>query len=206
MSDEGVSIAVNPYLNGIDAARMKKARVGIAGAGGLGSNVAQHLVRSGIGSLVICDFDVVTRSNLNRQFYFADQIGMKKTAALAENLLRISGETVLDMRDVRIDETNAAGIFRECDIVVEAFDSAAAKAMLVSALAPTGVKIVAASGIAGVGASGRISMRRIGANVYMAGDAERGVSSDEPPLSPRVGIAAAMEANTVLAILLGKEI
>lgn len=206
MSDEGVSIAVNPYLNGSDAARMKKARVGIAGAGGLGSNVAQHLVRSGIGSLVICDFDVVTRSNLNRQFYFADQIGMKKTAALAENLLRISGETVLDMRDVRIDETNAAGIFRGCDIVVEAFDSAAAKAMLVSALAPTGVKIVAASGIAGAGASGRISMRRIGANVYMAGDAERGVSSDEPPLSPRVGIAAAMEANTVLAILLGKEI
>ena len=45
-------------------------KIGIAGAGGLGSNVAVHLVRSGISSLKICDFDVIENSNLNRQFYF----------------------------------------------------------------------------------------------------------------------------------------
>ena len=65
-------------------------KIGIAGAGGLGSNVAVHLVRSGISSLKICDFDVIENSNLNRQFYFKDQIGQNKVNALFENLKRIN--------------------------------------------------------------------------------------------------------------------
>ncbi|MGB4572405.1 MAG: ThiF family adenylyltransferase, partial [Rectinemataceae bacterium] len=55
-----------------------KARVGIAGAGGLGSNCAAALVRSGIGALVVVDFDVVSEANLDRQFYFHDQVGRPK--------------------------------------------------------------------------------------------------------------------------------
>ena len=58
---------------------LKKFRVGIAGAGGLGSNCAVALARSGVGTLVIADFDTVEASNLSRQYYFTDQIGMMKT-------------------------------------------------------------------------------------------------------------------------------
>jgi len=53
-----------------------KFRIGIAGAGGLGSNCAAALARSGVGTLVIADFDIVEELNLNRQYYFSDQIGM----------------------------------------------------------------------------------------------------------------------------------
>ena len=67
-------------------ARLRDARVGIAGAGGLGSNCAMLLVRSGIRRLRIADPDVVDLSNLNRQFFFPGQVGRAKVDALAENL------------------------------------------------------------------------------------------------------------------------
>ena len=53
---------------------LKTKIVGIAGAGGLGSNCAASLARTGVGKLIIADFDVVSEANLNRQFYFYDQI------------------------------------------------------------------------------------------------------------------------------------
>ena len=83
---------VNSYLKPDEANALGSACVGIAGAGGLGSNCAMHLVRSGIGKLVIADFDTVNESNLNRQFFFRDQVGRVKVEALRENLLRINPE------------------------------------------------------------------------------------------------------------------
>ncbi len=71
-------------------ARLKRAVVGIAGVGGLGSSVAVALARVGVGRLMIADFDVVEPSNLNRQQYFIDQIGSYKVEALASNLRRIN--------------------------------------------------------------------------------------------------------------------
>lgn len=69
---------------------LSRFRVGIAGAGGLGSNCAIALARSGVGTLVLSDFDIVEMPNLNRQYYFADQIGQLKTIALKENITRIN--------------------------------------------------------------------------------------------------------------------
>ena len=61
---------------------LKNKTVGIAGIGGLGSNCAVALLRVGIGKLVLADYDIIEESNLNRQFYFIHQIGMKKTKAI----------------------------------------------------------------------------------------------------------------------------
>jgi sulfur carrier protein ThiS adenylyltransferase len=58
--------------------KLKNYTVGIAGVGGLGSNCAVALARVGIGKLIISDFDIVYESNLNRQYFFKDQIGLKK--------------------------------------------------------------------------------------------------------------------------------
>lgn len=183
-----------------------KQRIGIAGAGGLGSNVAAHLVRSGIRRFIIADFDVVNESNLNRQFYFRHQIGCKKVVALSENLRLIEPDLDLELVDKRLDALNISAVFAACDIVVEAFDAASAKAMLVSTLLPQGKKIVAASGLAGYGRSNAIRLRKAGENLVLAGDFESAVSQDMPPASPRVGIAAAMQANAVMAMLLGVEL
>ena len=198
-------MGANAYLNDVERRILEGARVGIAGAGGLGSNCAAHLVRSGLRRLVIADFDVVSESNLNRQFFFRDQIGEKKVAALARNLRMIEPQLDLGLFDARIVPENARRLFADCDIVVEALDSAEEKAMLISALLPAGRPVVSASGLAGWGRSNDIRLRKVGRNLFLVGDETSGVGGALAPESPRVGIAAAMEANAVVAILLGEE-
>ena len=199
-------MSANPYLTPAERAVLEKARIGVAGAGGLGSNCAMHLVRSGIRHLVVADFDVVGESNLNRQFFFRDQLGMKKVDALKANLLRIDPEADVQAVDVRLDAASTRELFEDCDIVVEAFDVVEAKTMILSTLMPLGMRLVTASGLAGWGKSNAMRVRKMGANVVVVGDGETGVATDVAPVSPRVGIAAAMEANAVVAWLLGKEL
>lgn len=207
MSSRGAeAMGANPYLTDTERSILEHAVVGIAGAGGLGSNCALHLVRAGIRRFVICDFDVVSAANLNRQFYFRDQIGQKKIVALAANLRRIEPDLDLDLRDIRLDAAHAADVFRTCDIVVEAFDTTDAKMALLGALLPRERPIVAASGIAGWGRSGDLIVRRIGRNLVMVGDGERGIAPDCPPQAPRVALAAALQANAVVSELLGCEL
>ena len=197
---------VNPYLTPAQRKILEQSKIGVAGLGGLGSNVVSHLVRAGIRRFVAADFDTVAASNLNRQFFFADQVGRKKTEALAENLRRIARGLELDFHDLRLTAENIPEFFAGCDIVVEAFDKAEAKTMLIGALADSRIPVVAASGLAGFGKSNDIQVRKAGKNLYLAGDLVSGISPELAPASPRVGIAAAMEANTVVAILLGMEI
>ncbi|MBP5761146.1 MAG: sulfur carrier protein ThiS adenylyltransferase ThiF [Verrucomicrobia bacterium] len=196
---------VNPYLSAAQQTILERAKVGVAGLGGLGSNVLSHLIRSGVTHFVAADFDVVSQSNLNRQFYFADQIGQKKTSALAENLRRINPDIELELHDCLLTEENIPEIFKNCDVVVEAFDKADAKTMLIAALSKTNIPIVAASGLAGFGRSNDIRVRKVGSRLYLVGDLTSGISPELAPASPRVGIAASIQANTVIAILLGLE-
>lgn len=196
---------VNPYLSAAQQTILERAKVGVAGLGGLGSNVLSHLIRSGVTHFVAADFDVVSQSNLNRQFYFADQIGQKKTSALAENLRRINPDIELELHDCLLTEENIPEIFKNCDVVVEAFDKADAKTMLIAALSKTNIPIVAASGLAGFGRSNDIRVRKVGSRLYLVGDLTSGISPKLAPASPRVGIAASIQANTVIAILLGLE-
>lgn len=194
-------MSVNAYLTEDERARLERAVVGIAGAGGLGSNVAAHLVRAGVRRLVIADFDVVSPSNLNRQFFFRDQIGRRKVDALAENLRRIDPGLDLALHDVRLGAANLQSLFCGCDVVVEAFDSVESKSALLSALRER--PVVSASGLAGWGSSNKMKVRRAGRNLVLVGDCSSDIRSGLAPQSARVGIAAAMQANAVLALLLG---
>ena len=197
-------MAANPYLTDAERAVLERARIGVAGAGGLGSNCAMHLVRAGVKHLTVVDFDVVSESNLNRQFFFRDQIGQKKVEAVKENLLRIEPDADIRAVDMRLDASSAREIFADCGIVVEAFDAVDAKVMLVSAFASSGKKLVTASGLAGWGRSNAMKVRKMG-NIVAIGDGETSVGDGAAPVSPRVGIAAAMEANAVVSLLLGCE-
>ena len=199
-------MGANTYLTERERGILESAKVGIAGAGGLGSNCAAHLVRAGLKRLTIADFDVVSESNLNRQFFFRDQLGRKKVEALSENLRRIEPDLDLMLHDARLTPENAKTTFADCQIVVEALDSAEAKSMLLGALLPTGKPIVSASGLAGWGRSRMIGQRRIGKHLILIGDTTSDIRNGLAPVSPRVGIAAAMEANAVVALLLNKEI
>ena len=185
--------------------RLKKYTVGIAGAGGLGSNCAVALARVGIGKLVIADFDVVSESNLNRQYFFRDQLGVKKVFALKENINRINPTVQIETHDIKLNESNFVSIYKECDIIVEAFDLAEMKKMLIETCMTDlpEIPIVIGLGMAGYGDSNSIKVRR-NENIYICGDEKTEISEQNLPLAPRVGIVANMQANTVLEILLNK--
>ena len=198
-------MGANTYLTERERHILENAKVGIAGAGGLGSNVAMLLVRAGMKKLVVADFDVVNESNLNRQFFFRRQLGEKKIAALAENLRMIEPDLDLSLHDVRLTPENTDFVFAGCNVVVEAFDSAEAKAMLLHSLLPTGKPIVSATGLAGWGRSNDIRVRKVGRNLILVGDQMRDVRDGFAPVGVRVGIAAAMQANSVVSLLLGED-
>jgi sulfur carrier protein ThiS adenylyltransferase len=172
--------------------------VGIAGCGGLGSNCAMHLVRSGFRRFVLVDLDHVDPSNLNRQAFTMGQVSMRKVGALAENLVAVNPDCELELHDAAATPENMTDIFADCHAVVEAFDRPEAKAVLVETLVPTGKLVVAASGLGGVGNSDALVTRKVRDNFYLIGDEKTECGGTTPPMSPRVGVAAAKQADVVL--------
>jgi sulfur carrier protein ThiS adenylyltransferase len=187
--------------------RLKRAVVGIAGAGGLGSSVAVALARIGVGRLIIADFDVVEPSNLNRQQYFIDQIGMAKVMALADNLGRINPYVTVEPHQVTLDHRNIPAVFAPCTVIIEAFDRADMKAMLVETVLAhlPAAAIVAASGLAGHGANNEIVTRRVSRRLFLVGDSLSEARPGCGLMAPRVGIAAHHQANQALRIILGED-
>ena len=177
--------------------------VAICGLGGLGSNIAIALARAGIGKLILIDFDRVDITNLHRQQYKADQIGMYKTVVLAENLKEIAPYVSLEIHTERIAEDNAVTLLRDADIICEAFDDAECKAMLTNTVLSElpDKYLVAASGMAGMGVTNSIKTRRITSRFYLCGDETSDVSDDIGLVAPRVALCAAHQAHTVLRIL-----
>ena len=187
--------------------KIKNAVVGIAGLGGLGSPIAVALARVGVGKLILVDFDVVEPSNLNRQQYYIDQIGLPKAEALGQNLSKINPYVKLQLHQERLDRNNMERIFGEADVIVEAFDRSEEKAMLINAVSEKmpGKYIVAASGVAGYGDGNEIKTVRFSSRIFITGDQKTPAGPGMGLMAPRVGIAAHHQANTVLRILLGKE-
>jgi sulfur carrier protein ThiS adenylyltransferase len=181
-------------------------RVGIAGAGGLGSNCAVALARSGVGTLVVSDFDVVEPANLNRQYYFTSQIGQLKSQALKDNIARINPDIIVIAHSEKLDSSNIPVIFSGCDVIVEAFDSDWMKEIIIETVQTKmkGTPLVVGSGLAGWGKSEAIRFRKIDETLYICGDESTIADDDLPPMAPRVGMVACMQANCVVEILMKK--
>ena len=186
--------------------KLKKTRVCILGLGGLGSNVAVLLARSGIGYLKLVDFDIVEASNLNRQQYRISHIGIKKTEAMKSIIREINPFVETEVLDIKIDRKNIYSTVGDIEIVVEAFDRAEAKAMLMEELLTNTNKIVvSASGMAGLGSANEIVTRKIKDNFYLIGDNYSDYEGYSGIMSTRVMICAAHQANVVLRLILGEE-
>lgn len=183
--------------------RFAKATVAICGLGGLGSNIAIALARAGVGNLILIDYDFVDITNIHRQQYKANQIGMAKTDALKENLSEIAPYVTLKTYSVRITENNAVKLLEKADIICEAFDDAECKAMLVNFVLEkmTDKFFVAASGMAGMESANTIQTRRVSKKFYICGDESSDVQSAGSLVSSRVMLCAAHQAHTALRIL-----
>jgi sulfur carrier protein ThiS adenylyltransferase len=186
--------------------KLKCGRVGIAGAGGLGSNIAVMLARVGVGKLLIADFDKVEESNLNRQCYNHSHIGMYKAEALKAQLTQINPHIQTETLTCKITADNAAEVFADCGIVCEAFDRAEFKADIVNALLQTGKhRVIAASGMCGVDDTNKIVTVRKMSNLYVCGDGVPSEHGVEGFMAPRVSVCAGHQANMAVRLLLGLE-
>ncbi len=186
---------------------LARARVGIAGAGGLGSNIAMMLARSGVGHLVIVDFDLVDESNLNRQHYFCADIGRPKVEVISEQIDNVGAKTMVTTIRDKVTEENVVALFTGCSIVCEAFDDPEAKAMLVDRLmsVPDGPVVICGNGMAGTGPASEIVTTRAGKRLYICGDGKSDVGAGEVLFAPRVVLCAAHQALLALRIVLGLE-
>jgi sulfur carrier protein ThiS adenylyltransferase len=188
------------------SARLGSSTVGIAGCGGLGSNLAVILARCGVGTLVVVDPDVVEPANLNRQHFLLDQLGMPKVAAVAELAARI--HPFVRVRPVfgRIEPGNVRETFAGCDVIAECFDAAAEKAATARAVRRSlpGVPLVAVSGIAGCGDANDIVTREAMAGMHVVGDGRSDVADGRGIMAPRVLVAAGHQANRIVQLLLGR--
>lgn len=187
--------------------KVKKAKVAIAGLGGLGSNIAIMLARIGVGQLLLVDFDIVEPSNLNRQSYYISHLGMRKTIALKKQIEEINPFIKVETQDTRVTEDNVKELFSGYDIICEAFDKPEVKALLVNTALEQlpDIKIVAASGMAGYDSSNLIRTVKPMKNLYICGDFENGAKVGRGLMAPRVQICAGHQANMVLRLLLGIE-
>jgi sulfur carrier protein ThiS adenylyltransferase len=186
------------------AEKLGQSVVGIAGLGGLGSNVAFALARSGVGKLIIADFDNVEQSNLNRQQFFIDQVSKSKVDCLIENLRRINPQVNVEGHKVVLSAENIPRIFAGADCIAECFDSAIAKQMIVETVLSKmkTVKIISVSGIAGYGKSNEIQTRRVSSRLIVVGDGQRSTDTCKTLTAARVGIAAMHQANAIIELLI----
>ena len=106
LTKEEIMAALNERHSPEKQALLSEGRVAIAGLGGLGSNVAYALARIGVGHLHLIDFDVVDITNLNRQQYFMEHLGMYKTDALKSLLLKINPYLDIQTDCVKVTEEN----------------------------------------------------------------------------------------------------
>lgn len=199
--DEVKQVMISRHSPGV-VQILEKATIGIAGAGGLGSNIAVALSRIGVGKLIIADFDVVEPSNLNRQQFFMKQLGEPKVKALKETLLKINPYQKLDCHNVKITPKNIKDIFKDCTILIEAFDRAEEKTMLIKEGIALGKTIIAASGVAGYGDNDSIITKKVNERFYVVGDFENEARPGLGLMAPRVMIAAAKQANLAVELLL----
>lgn len=189
------------YFSPAQIAALKKVEVGIIGAGGLGSNVAMMLARSGFLRLTIADPDIVDASNLNRQCYWPNDVGEPKVLALSRRLLALEPGMRMVIHQLAVTSANALPLFGQCPIVVEAVDDADTKVMLYTVFSPVKDLYVTASGVSGTG-RGPMASARPRSNVVAVGDFSLPADGGNPPLAPRVTQAAAMQADAVLAHVL----
>lgn len=186
--------------------KISSAKVAICGLGGLGSNIAIALARAGVGRLHIMDFDKVDVSNLNRQQYSAEQVGIYKTVAMIENLKAINPYCEVIPEIIRLDENNIPETLKDDDIICEAFDNPESKAILVNSVLENFPEkyIVGGSGMAGLGSANIITTRHVMKNFYLCGDGVSDVSDGMGLFLSRVMICAGHQANMILRIIAGE--
>jgi sulfur carrier protein ThiS adenylyltransferase len=187
---------------------LRHSTVGVAGVGGRGSVVAENLARAGVGKLVLVDCDTIEASNLNRQRYSLEHIGLPKVKQMEINIASYAPWVTVDAIVARLDSKNSALTFSGCDVIVECFDDPEAKASLMQSIRghlPDAL-FVGASGVAGLGSWSTLSVRHVSNHCMIVGDHCSEAAPETGLFAARVGVIASLQALITLQYLVGETV
>ena len=193
------------YYSADQLQKIQNIRIGLAGAGGLGSNIAVCLALSGFKRFELVDYDAVELKNLNRQYYFLSEVGQAKVEALEKRLRLINPDIQIKKGRARLGPDNILNHFQDSDILFEAFDNVESKKLLLESFGNSSKLIIFGNGMAGVGNHRELKIRGFKPNIYFVGDGETNVGPESPPLAPRVTACAALMASVALESVLKRK-
>jgi len=189
------------YYSPQELTAIQSVKIGIGGAGGLGSNIAVMLARSGFKHFEIIDQDKIEISNLNRQCYFLEDVGKPKVNILKKYLLQINPHVQLTTHKSNWSKDNAGHFFKDCDYIIEAFDVPRSKKDFVEYYQDKTKFVISGNGMAGLRVISPIEVKKVG-NIYFVGDNITDTQEGHPPLAPRVITCAARMCEIALNLTL----
>ena len=182
---------------------LRQRRVFLAGCGGLGGYLLEHLLRAGVGAITVCDGDTIVRSNLNRQLLAdMESLGRSKTEAACARAALVNPEAAVEARPVFLTADNALGLIAGHDLALDALDSPAARRILASACRQAGIPLVHGA-IRGWYAQAAVILPDSGMMEQLY-PADAPAAPDQGSLSPTVGLCAAIQAGEAVKLLCGR--
>ena len=176
--------------------------VAVVGCGGLGTNAAVHLAGAGVGRLLLCDFDTVQQSNLNRQFFYTPQdTGQKKAALLGKRLRDFAPDVAVDVFDKKITVPEDLAFTERADLLIAAVDNADARRVICDWCRQSGKPYIN-GGVDGAFGTVYLCVPGKTPDLEAAGGL---LQSTQAPLaqSPTVGIIGALQAKLAVDFLCG---
>ena len=182
---------------------LRQRRVFLAGCGGLGGYLLEHLLRAGLGAITVCDGDTIVPSNLNRQLLAdMESLGRSKTEAACARAALVNPEAAVEARPVFLTADNALGLIAGHDLALDALDSPAARRILASACRQAGIPLVHGA-IRGWYAQAAVILPDSGMMEQLY-PADAPAAPDQGSLSPTVGLCAAIQAGEAVKLLCGR--
>lgn len=182
---------------------LKDKTAAVIGVGGLGCNVAVHLAGSGFEKIILCDFDTVSESNLNRQFFYKkEDIGQIKVKKAAEFLSAYAPETDFSTENLRIEKEDDLLFAKDCDIIFSALDNSETRLILEAFAEKNGIPLVV-GGIDGFYGMAYLYIPDEGSPPSELGFSEKGKASHN--VSAAAGVIGSLQASIGIKYLLTKD-
>ena len=190
-------------LTEAECLRLRQGRVFLAGCGGLGGYLLEHLLRAGVGRITVCDGDVFSPSNLNRQL-LADtaSLGLPKAEAARMRAALVNPEVTVEALPVFLTAENAPGLLAGHDLALDALDSPAARRILAGACRRAGIPLVHGA-VRGWYAQAAVVLPE-SSLIERLYPADTPAHADQGSISPTVGLCAAIQAGEALKLLCGR--
>lgn len=196
----------NIQLLGLEAQKkITKAKVLVAGAGGLGSTVIVNLASLGIGTLGIIDKDIIEPSNFNRQYiHLPENTGKSKSKSAFEWVKSYNPDISVKFFNINLDKNNYKKISEEFDIIIDCFDSYKSK-FLLNYIAIQTNKILVLGGVSGFcGQVVTVIPHKTACLRCLLPEADENENINQGIVSPVVSTIASLQSMEVLKLIIGQ--